>query len=1124
MSSFIITNEGTKNLKGRLSELIQNSKELKFLVGFFYFSGIRELYESLKDMPNIQVDVLVGLNVDRAVHGIVEYGDQTKNLTDRERFTRFLESVSRSINSNDFDTEDFYTQIKYFLHLIKDGRLRIRKTYNPNHAKLYIFKIKDDIKHLKEAFFITGSSNLTRAGLMSQEEFNVEISDHGVGDAEDYFKQLWEEAVRITENDEFKRQLIDLIERKTLVAGITPFEAYALVLKNYLDSISQKQLRKSIPELLSKKGYQPYKYQLDAVSQALTIIENYNGVIVSDVVGLGKSIIAGMIGRSLNKRGIIICPPGLIGDPNKKSGWEKYKEDFELYDWEIRSLGIPSLKHTLKLVQESDEYEVVIVDEAHRFRNQDTEAYELLSNICRNKIVILLTATPFNNSPADIFSLLKLFVIPGRSKITLDNHLDTKFKVYNNEFDKLSYIRKNHSSANPQKRGKALAFYESLFESKSVELNEVQRRAKYLANSIRSVIEPVLIRRNRIDLKQDPEYSKEVYELSQVDDPKELFFELTKEQANFYDRVINKYFGEEGEFRGAIYRPFVYEEGIKPEDQKRVLGLEKNFEFQSQSQLYDFMRRLVVKRFESSFGAFRQTIMNLEMVTEKMQQFIKNSDGKFILDRKLIEKIYEEELDVIEEEIIKFEQKLGEGNYPKSYKVYDVNSFKEKQRFYADIEADLKLYRKVRDELEDLKLVDNDPKLAGLITEIRNILNADHPLSEPERKVVVFTEYTDTATYLEDELEKHFPEQLLTVGKSLPASRINEILMNFDASYHEQENKYRVLLATDKISEGFNLNRAGAIINYDIPWNPTRVIQRVGRINRISKKVFERLHIYNFFPTIQGSDIVKSRQIAADKMFLIHNTLGEDSKVFESDEKPTAAKLFTKIMRNPEAHEEASFQTKIRQKYFELEKSAPDIIGRVATLPSRVKVAKRYEADNLLVFIKKGLGFFVRGIVKEDVVEEMLFEEVIHHIECSKEERAVQLSERFWGSYEAVKEYKDKTKIASSELSLEKKALNNLKSLQGDPSPDLELLLPFIRDLVEDLLDYKTLPDYTLRRIAKLDTQTRVPEKRLKMIRELQGVQSQLGVGFMEITKRRLGELQNEVIIAIENVTHYEQR
>ena len=153
MNTFI-TNSSNRNLKNRLTELISKSKELKFLTGFFYFSGINELYESLKSKPEMQINILVGLNADRIVHGLVgyadnslvEYADNEKKLSDKEKFERFKKSISVSINSDNFDTQYFDQQIRFFINLIKQDRLRIRKTFDPNHAKLFLFKIEDDLK------------------------------------------------------------------------------------------------------------------------------------------------------------------------------------------------------------------------------------------------------------------------------------------------------------------------------------------------------------------------------------------------------------------------------------------------------------------------------------------------------------------------------------------------------------------------------------------------------------------------------------------------------------------------------------------------------------------------------------------------------------------------------------------------------------------------------------------------------------------------------------------------------------------------------------------------------------------------------------------------------------------
>ncbi|HQH15490.1 MAG TPA: phospholipase D-like domain-containing protein, partial [Smithella sp.] len=437
MANFI-TNSKKSDLKKRLVELISKSEELKFLVGFFYFSGIRELYAALQKNPEVSVKILVGLNVDRFNHCLIEYAE-TDPSSDEEKTYKFFESIKKSLNTEYFDTEEFYQQVRYFVDLIKNDKLIIRKTYEPNHAKLYIFKLEQD-QVGKNALFITGSSNLTQAGLSTQNEFNVEISDYGFEDAEEYFDNLWTQAVRITEHEETKKRLIEVIEKETITKEVSPFEAFCLILKTYLDSFDQKKVGDSIITIMEKNGYKPYQYQLDAVKQALKIIDDYNGVIIADVVGLGKTIIACAVAKQLGRRGIVICPPGIMGDKNLNSGWKKYVEQFKLNDWEVRSLG--DLENTLDLVKKLDDIEVVIIDEAHRFRNQDTQDYDLLKNICREKTVILLTATPFNNRPADILSLLSLFIIPKQSTITLDNNLLDQFRGFKGIFDRLGYIKK----------------------------------------------------------------------------------------------------------------------------------------------------------------------------------------------------------------------------------------------------------------------------------------------------------------------------------------------------------------------------------------------------------------------------------------------------------------------------------------------------------------------------------------------------------------------------------------------------------------------------------------------------------------------------------------------------------
>ncbi len=1117
MKNFI-TNSGTDNLKKRLSELIENSNELKFLVGFFYFSGLKELYTSLTKNSDVILKILVGLNVDKFNYQLIEYADledQSGHLSNEEIYNKFFDSLRKSINTEKFDTEEFYEQIKYFIELIKKDRLLIRKTIAPNHAKLYIFKLRSE-QIGRNKLFITGSSNLTCSGLTTQEEFNVEISDYGFNDAEEYFDNLWENAVRISEDDICKKRLIGLLEKETLIKEITPFEAYVLALKIYLDSFERKGDEESIQKILQDSGYTPYRYQLDAIEQALAIIEKNNGVILADVVGLGKTVIACTIAKKLKKRGVIICPPGIMGDPRKKdAGWNMYKEQFGLYDWEVWSLG--DLEKLQEFDKKSKDIEVIIIDEAHRFRNQDTKNYEYLKNICRNKQVILLTATPFNNRPGDILSLLKLFITPKKSSITLENNLVDKFRTFKTTFDRLAYIKKYYDSKDQSKKDKAYSNYKALFGEEfilSISLEKVKQRSKYLAKQIRDVIEPVTIRRNRLDLQNNPFYKNEIKNLSKMADPKEWFFELTQEQSKFYDTILTKYFAdpdEGGMFKGAIYRPFEYE---KERVKENKLTEKENFEYIQQRNLYDFMRRLLVKRFESSFGSFEQSLKNFQHITESVLEFIEKT-GKYILDRELLERIYDKDIDEIETYLKEYSKKIKEGVYPKNHRIYKLSGFKHQKEFIEDINSDLRMFEEIIKTLHKLNMVESDPKTNCLIENLKTQLK-----KEPNRKIVIFSEYVDTVKYLKPHLEKTFKNRVLTVAGDLSATKLDTIYKNFDASYSEQKNDYDILLTSDKLSEGFNLNRAGMIINYDIPWNPVRVIQRVGRINRISKKVFDELYIVNFFPTEKGSELVKSREIASNKMFLIHNTLGEDAKIFDIDEEPTPAKLYEKIQQNPDKLEEQSFYTKALQDFIQIKEKHPDLIKSLDKFPPRIKVAKKHNENELLVFIKKGRLFihYVKYSQNNDKPEylQIPFEDAYNKITCLPDERPLKLSPKFWDMYEKIKNLKDYHSTHISERSLEQQAINNLKTFLTNVSDErIFEHKNFLKTLLEDILDYGTLPDYTLRRIAnwQCDNEENI-KKSIELINQLK---EELGENYLEKEKTNRKDLIKEVIVAIEN-------
>ncbi len=1117
-----ITNSQTRKLKKRLHELIGHSAELKFLVGFFYFSGWKELYRTLKERDDLTIKVLVGLQVDKMLGQLMEIPADNSQHSNQEVADQVMESFGKALNAEELDREAFYEQVDFFLDLLEQNRLVIRKTLEPNHAKLYIFKTKDKLQSLRECFFVTGSSNLTKAGIEEQNEFNVELSDFGTDEAEEYFDALWDTAVPITEDDSVKKFLIDMVKNRTQAAEVSPFEAYVMVLKTYIELMEQKEVKPQIMNLLEEQEYKQYRYQVDAVNQALTILDEYQGAIIADVVGLGKSVIASLVAKHLGGRGVIICPPGLMGDEKTaSSGWNKYAHDFKLYDWKVMSAG--DLEGAAEYMRQwGDDIETVIVDEAHRFRNQDTHDYEFLSTICRNRTTLLLTATPFNNSPADIFSLLKLFIVPGKSGITLEDNLEGRFSHYESIFRRLSYITKNHKSVDPEKRDKAERYYMALFGTLPIDMKRVRIRANQLASEIRNVIEPVLIRRNRLDLKQDQVYSREIMELSQTKSPDELLFELSREQSAFYDDIMTTYFGDGARFKGAIYQPFMYKKEVDEEN----LDEEGNRTYQQQRNLYDFMRRLLVKRFESSFGSFRQSIENFIRVHKRVLEFIENSGGKYILDRTLVEKAYDSSTEEIEELLVEFEEKLEEKKRrPKHDRIYDVEDFEHKDEFFADIKSDLAMLVEVKDQIDALDLAQNDPKANRVIDEVRRILDELPEDGEPQRKVILFSEYVDTIQHLEPFFKDAFPDDIFVVDGTIGKRKAKELLQNFDASVSEEKQKddYKVLLTSDILSEGQNLNRAGAIINYDIPWNPTRVIQRVGRINRIGKKVFDDLHIYNFFPTEQGANVVKSRQIAAQKMFLIHNTLGEDTRIFDEEEEPTPSELFKRVNRNPDEAEEPGPLTHIRNIYQEIEENHPDVIERVSNFAYRIKSAKGHTKSELLVFRRKALGFFISHVAdpKDDRPSvETIYSvmDSLPYIECDLNEPKLELSETFWKCYEAVKAHKADYTVTHSEISFEVKALNVLKNALNNFKSEFAGEVPFIRTLIKDLTHFRSLPKFTMRRLANIELKKGNKKAVKELKKAIKEIKQVFGEDYLEKLERKVGDTKSEIIIAIENI------
>ena len=1140
----LITNiSEQESLFTRLDNLIGESEEMRVLVGFFYFWGIGALHQGLSNNRKFRLRILVGMEAEEHAGKLVEVANGcAEGTTDDEHRVNFLTSLATVMRSREIDRQDYYERVSLFVDLVRNGQIGIRKTRDPNHAKLYHFSFNKNLAKVlhRDYCWITGSSNLTRPGLIEQKELNVQLLDFGGDESRQYFDALWENAVPLTDDEETKQRILELVGGdESIITDVTPFEAYALVLKNYLE---HRELVDKTPSILriftepkneeGENKYRPFSFQVDAINQALSILQEYNGVIIADVVGLGKSVVGSVLGRLNGKRGLVIAPPGLVGDYNAGTGWWGYLQDFKLHEWRAVSRG--KMEEVLRMVNRQRDFEVILVDEAHYFRNQDSEDYHYLSQICRGKQVILMTATPYSNRPSDMLALLKLFSPARQSMLTPDGNLEALFRYYQTRYRHIDYVLKH--LGNSDKAERVAGALENLGITLGVTAeNYVQIRqqtkilCRHLAGEIRQVVEPIMIRRNRLDLCGDPGYAEEVgNSLGTMHDPIEQFYELTSPQSQFYDRVITEYFGENSEFSGAAYQPGAYVKGA-PQTGEDETDPEQTTDTANvqQKNMYKFIRRLLVRRFESSFGAFEKTLDNLIRTHKHIRRLATPAPlgrGLVVLDRKMMETLLnledaaDDEVDALlqaYEDDLNLEGAAGRKKNLQIFRVSEDFDDAGRDRFFAELGADINLLQQVKKQVEDLGLIANDPKATKLVKEIGQVLAGNHPAvavnsEEPRRKVLVFTEFSDTVEHLHAYLEAAFPGQVLTI-RTLGKEMAKTVLKNFDGSCNKglRQDQFKILLATDKMSEGFNLNRAGVVINYDIPWNPTRVIQRVGRINRIGIKVFEDLYLFNFFPTEQGATAHNVRQIATNKMFMIHTSIGEDSKIFAADEEPTPAGLYEKLSRNPDELEEESFLTQAKREWAEIQKDHPQVAAKVGKLPGRVKTTREQSPTATYLFVRKGMSLFAlrRDGDPAEAILHLPIQEAMGEIKCCHDtERAADFSPAFWDNYQALQNslFDREHNAIPGTGSLIVRARNALLSAMS-----ANIGQGFAEVLLDDIQNYGTLSERTLRKLVNAAGNS---EKMQAVLAELE---DEMGADYLAPIKLKMPP--NEILIAVEH-------
>lgn len=922
MSTKFFTNENGNSLLKKFKGAFEHIADIyafHAVVGYFRSSGYFSIREHLLKVP--EVKVLVGINVDlisaeAKKRGLMFFGEPERS---RDEFVKWMQKdVKEAAYSKEVEGG-----ILLFLQDVIDKKIQIRVHKTKKlHAKIYIFLPKK-FNEYSGGEVITGSSNLTDAGLGTHDaanyEFNVSLRDYDdVNFAEKEFQKLWEEGEEVLPFD------IERIKRNTYIGQLySPFEIYIKLLIEYFGKNIDYD-PDSVGDL--PRNFKKLSYQVDAVNQGYHMLLEHNGFMLADVVGLGKTVIATMIAKrflisngTLNTKILVVYPPHL------ERNWKSTFRQFGI-DKHARFVSNGSL-HKILDPKNTDywpkeDYDLILVDEAHKFRNHKSNMFNDLQVICKSnrsvegnvrgnrKKVILISATPLNNRPEDIYYQLQLFTDARKSTLPVTN-LQAFFAPL---------IRR---------------YKEIMAASKLVTRPDTEALRKIYSLIREKILTPITVRRTRKDVEGYKDYKKDLDEqgisFPEIAAPRSIEYKMNKELESLFYHTIGLLVNEIGYYR---YRAIEY---LHEEIQELYYTQAER----ASRTLAHIMMTQLVKRLESSFYAFKISLNRFRISTERMIEMFAN--GKiYVAPDANINDMIDKNWD--EEDIDARIMGLSEEN-PRN-QIFAPENFRE--GFLDRLNEDS---RYLQDICKKWEVVEEDPKWDRFLKLLKNELVRKD--INPSGKLVVFSESKETVKYLEKKLNKEGYERLLTVSADNRKNLHDIILQNFDANYDKEfAHDIDFILTTEVLAEGINLHRANMLVNYDTPWNATKLMQRIGRVNRIGSTA--TIYNYAFYPSRQSDDLINLYNNAFIKLQGFHSAYGEDSKIYTPEEVLEQVKLHEKGL--PEDEDK-------RLKYLEYIRQFKDRhekeFKRISRLPMRARTARNPEEakkkgvnESSLVFLK----------------------------------------------------------------------------------------------------------------------------------------------------------------------------
>ncbi|TAE72867.1 MAG: NgoFVII family restriction endonuclease [Bacteroidetes bacterium] len=732
-------------------------------------------------------------------------------------------------------------------------------TKYPLHAKLYLLH-RTVVDTFNPIICFLGSSNLTLSGVEGQGELNIDVSDKDATEKlSNWFDERWEDDKTI----DITKELIDIIDNQSWIKDTLPYHIYLKIAYHL-----SKDARAGINEFSIPKNFQNdlLDFQSQAVLVAANLLHKRNGVLVGDVVGLGKTMIASALMRILQEdffyKSLIICPPNL------QTMWNGYKQK---YDLQADILPISKVQNQLP---EMKRYKVVVIDESHNLRNKLGKRYGIIKEYIEqnDSMVILLSATPYNKTFLDLSNQLRLF-------IPEDKDLGVSPELYIDSIGgKIEFARKH------QHHIRTLAAFEQ----------------SEFADDWRELMRMFMVRRTRA-------FIKEHYAMYDADKKRKYLQFKNGSRSYFPDRIPRKieyHFDQNdktdqyaklysdvvvqniGSLKLARYGLGTYiDDKSKEKPTKKEEIIIENLS-RAGKRLIGFCRTNLFKRLESSGYAFLLSLNRL---------VLRNYVFAYAIENKLPLPIGQQEANLLDEfvEDTDFEQKdsdndiefkflaLKEDDYKKIAKnVYDsleknkfqwINSKLFHKSLLQNLSMDCKTVLQILELGKDWK-AKNDRQLNAL----ENLITQTHA----KEKVLVFTQFADTAYYLTKELKNRNIQKIefVTGNSDDPTELAHRFspVSNEKKQIKDTEQELRVIISTDVLSEGQNLQDAHVIVNYDLPWAIIRLIQRAGRIDRIGQQSTQ-IFCYSFFPEEGIEKIITLRSRLTQR-------LNENGEVVGSDE------------------------------------------------------------------------------------------------------------------------------------------------------------------------------------------------------------------------------------------------